>query len=680
MRLSMQQKIGVWSGICLLVTAGLIISYSAITLHNEAKSVRTEAIETARVLAGEVGEKFAGNIKMSLEGALDTARTLAQALSGKKDEDNPVELGREEVNSILTIVLDRNPSFVGTYTAWEIDAFDDMDSGYIDDMGHDSTGRFIPYWNRNEAGEIAVEALIDYDIGGAGDYYQLPKKTKTESVIDPYIYPVQGKDTLITSLVVPILANDTFYGIAGIDLRLDFLQQITDNNKELYDGTATIIVISNNGTLAAVTGQPELVGEHMKAVHEDWEEDLGYIQKGEKKIEFDEGRLAVFIPIRIGKTTTPWCVNILIPMEQVTLKADLQMRNTTKKMWVMVAISGVCVLAALILMWFVARSIARPINLIIEGLSQGANQVTDASGQVSAASQSLAEGSSEQAASIEETSSSMEEMSSMTKKNSANADQADSLMQEAKTVVTTANESMGQLIHSMEDISKASEETSKIIKTIDEIAFQTNLLALNAAVEAARAGEAGAGFAVVADEVRNLAMRAADAAKNTAELIEGTVKKISTGSKLVSTTNAAFSQVAESTTKVGDLVSEISEASKEQSTGIEQVNNAIAEMDKVVQQNAANAEESASGSEEMSAQAEQLKDYVSELIILIKGTKEAQTTSLSLKNAKTTVTRSGTRSATPPNNRSANKRRMLGGQSKEITPDQVIPFDDDDSF
>ena len=53
MRLSMQQKIGVWSGVCLLLTAGIIISYSALTLHNEARSVRTESIENAKILAGE---------------------------------------------------------------------------------------------------------------------------------------------------------------------------------------------------------------------------------------------------------------------------------------------------------------------------------------------------------------------------------------------------------------------------------------------------------------------------------------------------------------------------------------------------------------------------------------------------------------------------------------------------
>ncbi|MBU0996356.1 MAG: hypothetical protein KJ737_27975 [Proteobacteria bacterium] len=253
-------------------------------------------------------------------------------------------------------------------------------------------------------------------------------------------------------------------------------------------------------------------------------------------------------------------------------------KTATKLQYTILIIAVIASVLGLVLGFLIANSIAKPINKITAGMSEGANQVASASGQVSSASQSLAKGASEQAAAIEETSSSMEEMSAMIKKNAENAGHADRLMKEANTVVVTANQSMEQLTQSMADISRASEETSKIIKTIDEIAFQTNLLALNAAVEAARAGEAGAGFAVVADEVRNLAMRASDAAKNTASMIEGPVKKVKDGSELVTTTNDAFKKVAERSAKVGDIVAEIAEASKEQASGIEQVNLAITDM------------------------------------------------------------------------------------------------------
>jgi methyl-accepting chemotaxis protein len=350
--------------------------------------------------------------------------------------------------------------------------------------------------------------------------------------------------------------------------------------------------------------------------------------------------------------------------------------EVAKILYIFLVALGVIVIGGLGLSFVMSRSISRPINQIIEGLSDGADQVTSGSSQVSSSSQSLAQGSSQQAASLEETSSSIEEMASMTRQNANNANQANTLMAETSSVVDDANGSMAKLTESMKEITAASEETGKIIKTIDEIAFQTNLLALNAAVEAARAGEVGAGFAVVADEVRNLAMRAADAAKNTANLIEGTVKKIKTGSDIVTKTNEAFGKVATSAKKVSELVSEISAASNEQAQGIEQVSKAVAEMDKVVQENAANAEEAASASEEMNAQAEQMKDFVGELVMLVsgKGNRNGGMPSQRVKghNGVNVIPVSG---ATPQPK--SGVRKALS-KPTEVRPNQVIPMKETD--
>ena len=370
--------------------------------------------------------------------------------------------------------------------------------------------------------------------------------------------------------------------------------------------------------------------------------------------------LSAFTPVKVGNTT--WA--LIAEIDEAEAFAAIQ---TLKWLILLVAIIGIAAIITVALL--ITRSISKPINRIIEGLNEGADQVSSASGQVSSSSQSLAEGASEQAASIEETSSSLEEMSSMTKQNADSAHQADSLMKEANQVVVKANESMGSLTTSMDEISKASEETSKIIKTIDEIAFQTNLLALNAAVEAARAGEAGAGFAVVADEVRNLAMRAAEAAKNTADLIEGTVKKVKDGSDLVTSTNEAFGQVAESASKGGELVGEIAAASNEQASGIEQVNKAVVEMDKVTQQNAANAEESASASEEMNAQAEQMKQMVGELIALIGGSAKD---GAGKEKPAARIAQAVVHKERPV----SKKKEVVVHKAKEVKPDDVIPMDD----
>ena len=340
----------------------------------------------------------------------------------------------------------------------------------------------------------------------------------------------------------------------------------------------------------------------------------------------------------------------------------------------MIMISGliIAIIIGIIVSAFIIKNITTAINRVIEGLTEGSDQVASAAGQVSSASQSLAEGSSEQAASIEETSSSLEEISSMTKQNADNAGQADSLMKDTNQVVAFANQSMEKLTVAMQELSAASDETQKVVKTIDEIAFQTNLLALNAAVEAARAGEAGAGFAVVAEEVRNLALRSAEAAKSTAVLIEGTVKKVGEGSELVNKTNDEFAKVAESGVKVGELVGEISAASNEQAQGIGQVNTAVTEMDKVIQQNAANAEESASASEELNAQAEQMKILVEELSIMVGGARKINDGA-----RKTTMHLIGQPSHSPKIKKDKN-RAITAGNSQEVNPNQVIPMDDDD--
>lgn len=285
------------------------------------------------------------------------------------------------------------------------------------------------------------------------------------------------------------------------------------------------------------------------------------------------------------------------------------------------AVVALIIIGGLLMSFFMARSITRPINKAIAGLVAGGEQVGSASEHIAAASQALAEATTEQASSLQETSSALEEMSSMTKQNADNARQASLLSTDASTAADKGSNAMEGMSAAIREIKQSSDETAKIIKVIDEIAFQTNLLALNAAVEAARAGEAGKGFAVVAEEVRNLAQRSAEAAKNTSALIEGAQKNADNGVHAAEEFMAILKEVTTSVKKVADLIGEVSAASNEQAQGIEQVNSAVSQMDQVTQQNAANAEESASASEELAAQSQQLQAIVGDMMIIVDGAK-----------------------------------------------------------
>jgi methyl-accepting chemotaxis protein len=325
--------------------------------------------------------------------------------------------------------------------------------------------------------------------------------------------------------------------------------------------------------------------------------------------------LSSYSPVRIGQTT--WALVSEVDKSEA-------FAAVTAVQWIVGIIALICLGLVIAVAILITRSIARPINRVIEGLSRGSNEVTAASGQVAGTSQELAEGASEQAASLEEVSASMEQMSAMTTRNAENSHEANQLMQTARDIVGQGQAATRRMTDAIGKISKSADETARIMKTIDEIAFQTNLLALNAAVEAARAGEAGKGFAVVAEEVRNLAQRSAEAARSTSDLIEDSRKNAANGVSVSSEVAQILDRIVESATKVAQLVDEISSAAREQANGISQITISVSEMDKVVQGNAAAAEESSSASEQLSSQAVELNNMVQELNRIVSGYAEMQ--------------------------------------------------------
>ena len=623
-----------------LISFAVTIGYVTITAKSQSES---QALQTVQ----EMAARYGCQVRISVEFAMDGARTLAQVLEGIKL--NTATPDRKQLNDILRRVLEQNPDFIGVWTCWEPDALDSKDSDYAGTEGYDKTGRFIPYWYRGDSG-IAYEPLVSYTVPGDGDYYLRPLKTGTEVIVEPYNYVVGGKETLLTSVCVPIIVGGRTLGVAGVDIALDHFNEMISAITP-YD-TGYGFLVSNTGLFVAHP-KPGLRGKSM-ANYGASDKMMAAIAKGKEFIEYREsvktGTLSMmqFVPISIGKSTTTWSFAIVAPMENVLAGAK-QVAKTS----ILIGLISMAVFICIV--FFLANSIVAPINTMVAGLkdiAQGEGDLTmrlpsgrmdeigdlanwfnlfveklqtiisgiakDAGNLDTSSSELLAisdtvsqnagtmsEKSNAVATAAEEMSNNITSVASAAEQSSTNIGMVSAAVEEMTSTINeiaknteqtrvTSNQTVSKTRTASENIdmlSTAAKEIGKVVETINDISDQTNLLALNATIEAARAGEAGKGFAVVAGEIKSLAQQTAEATleiKGQVENIQSsthdTVDEIQKITEAIADVNGMIDNVAAAVEEQSATTREISENVGQAAMGIQEVTENVAQTAEVAEQ------------------------------------------------------------------------------------------------
>lgn len=472
---------------------------------------------------------------------------------------------------------------------------------FVDPDGRGSAG--VSY--DNGARILSSDEAYEFDVANR-DWFQ-----RAIGGVDVFSQPLISRATgnRVSNVVIPVYDRGEIVGVVRAAVNLAAL---TDRINEIERDSATeIYLIDGEGVPVTNTRSIQNTDQSINTY---------------ASANIGQGESGVGVYDNAAGTSVVGTFNYIDLIDWgmiVETEESYAMAEVNAVFWTLVGIASVILIGVgFIMVFMIRKSITKPLEMAINGLSSASNQVASASTEVSSSSQSLAEGSSEQAASLEETSSSLEEISAQTKQNADNANQANRSVKESSEMINSGVASMERMSSAIQEIMESSNETSKIVKTIDEIAFQTNLLALNAAVEAARAGEAGKGFAVVAEEVRSLAQRSAEAARNTSELIEKSQESAEHGVSVADEVGSQLNSIKESSDSIQTLIAEIAAASTEQTQGLNQVNTAVSQMDNVVQSNAANSEETASAAEELSALGDELMRMVGGLAAIVGGNVE----------------------------------------------------------
>ncbi len=264
---------------------------------------------------------------------------------------------RDTAMAVMTRTLEGFPGAIGVSSGWEPNAFDGKDADFVGKPVHDQTGRFMPYIYR-AGGAIKSDVLVDYDKPGAGDYYILPVTTGKSVLLEPYVYPVDGKDVLMTTISIPVLDGGKALGYVGADIDLDKTAADLAAKRPLGDGYVALLSSAN-----AFVSHPDkaVMGKALKDSGLDasaWEGLLKTPGAVGTMIDKDGiERMAIAVPIE----PFPGAVwNVVVAVPSATVLGAL-----THTVWTSALIIAGATVILMIVGWLLARRFIGRINRVI---------------------------------------------------------------------------------------------------------------------------------------------------------------------------------------------------------------------------------------------------------------------------------------------------------------------------
>ncbi|EPU3916573.1 methyl-accepting chemotaxis protein [Aeromonas hydrophila] len=392
--LSVQGRITLIAGCCLLASAGALVASSLFSAANMQDQVLTSTTAEAQSAAENwmkaMGSEQAAKVTSYLDEAYFRATLLGQGIlfQRKNAADNfgSSETLRTAVNQQLHDAAASSDNLLGVYAVFEPDQLDGEDSNYHGSsaLGSNDQGRFSTYWARVD-GKIEPEVqnesvLADESPTAAGgvenEWYRCSIRSKALCLLEPYLDDVGSQKVLMTSVTVPLLEQDKLLGMVGVDISLTALQSLVkEMDQELYEGQGKVLLVSSQGRVAGVDGFDVTLGSPLGQQYQTLAGELqGWLGQGQISSRWspDGTLLQTFVPVKMRGTEQKWGIYIELP-RSVVLASVLQLqddlsRQASRSVMTQLLIGGLISAVALICIWLMAHQIVAPIRAVVARL------------------------------------------------------------------------------------------------------------------------------------------------------------------------------------------------------------------------------------------------------------------------------------------------------------------------
>ena len=220
----------------------------------------------------------------------------------------------------------------------------------------------IQFWQTTPTGETSSTFFDASQISQVIETVQLAKKTGKTVISDPYRDPSEITDSLLCSVVTPVIRYGTFQGSTCVELSIeDICRPITDNlsSFSMAGQISQMSLLTAGGTIVWILKNKSLQGDTMEQMSNGLTNPL-HDHQGMTSPQFmimtinGEKQMGSRIPIDFSNSDTLWSIGMRIPFEAVTKTANEQMR--------MQALMGLLIsLVTLLLVLILSRRITEPL-------------------------------------------------------------------------------------------------------------------------------------------------------------------------------------------------------------------------------------------------------------------------------------------------------------------------------